>query len=75
MGGQAGEWPDEVIQGLDEIKQLDPVTGTNSITVHVTYSWSTTKSSFEAGWTFLNAARQPLLGASARRVNVSAMGR
>ena len=66
----ANEWPDEVIQGLDQIKQLDPITGINSITLHVSWKWDTADAAFEPGWVFLNAARQPLLGASVRRTNL-----
>jgi putative ATP-dependent endonuclease of OLD family len=65
-----GEWPDEVVQGLDHIKQVDAITGINSITLLVTWKWNRTDSAFEPGWVFLNAARQPLLGPSVRRTNL-----
>src|SRR5688500_3441862 len=43
----AGEWHEDVIQGLDEIKQLDPVRGTNSVTLHVTWKWNQAASACE----------------------------
>lgn len=67
---QAGEWPEEIQQDLDEIVQTDPVAGTNSITLRVSCAWSAADGSFEPAWAFLNAARQPLVGGSARRLNL-----
>jgi putative ATP-dependent endonuclease of the OLD family len=66
----AGEWPDEMQQSLEEISQTDPVTGKSSITLNVQCSWSEPDGCFQPAWTFLNAARQPLVGGSARRVNL-----
>lgn len=66
----AGEWPDEMQQALDEISQSDPVTGKSSITLNVQYAWSEPAGCFQPIWTFLNKARQPLVGGSARRVNL-----
>ena len=66
----AGEWPDEVQQALDEIVQPDPVTGRSSITLRVSCAWSAADGCFQPQWAFLNAARQPLIGASARRMNL-----
>jgi putative ATP-dependent endonuclease of OLD family len=65
-----GEWPDGMQQALDEISQSDPVTGKNSITLNVSCAWSEQDGCFQPTWTFLNAARQPLVGGSARRVNL-----
>lgn len=65
-----GEWPDEVQQALEEISQTDPVTGKNSITLNVSCAWSDSDGCFQPAWTFLNAARQPLVGGSARRINL-----
>ena len=64
-----GEWPDEVHQALEDIVQDDPVTGRSSVTLRVNCAWSAADRCFEPAWVFLNAARQPLVGASARRVN------
>src|SRR5258708_27654575 len=33
--GVANEWPDEIVQALDEIVQTDPVTGIDSVTLQV----------------------------------------
>jgi putative ATP-dependent endonuclease of OLD family len=67
---KAGEWPDELQQGLDEIVQVDPVTGLSFISLRVTCAWNATSESYEPTWVFLNAARTPLVGASARRINL-----
>jgi putative ATP-dependent endonuclease of OLD family len=67
---QAGEWPQEVQHAIDEISQTDPVTGKTSVTLNVRCAWNAAEGSFEPGWAFLNAARQPLIAASARRLNL-----
>ena len=66
----AGEWPDELQQALEDIIQDDLATGKSSVTLRVTCAWSAADACFQPVWTFLNAARQPLVGASARRVNL-----
>lgn len=66
----AGDWPADMQQALSQIVQTDPITGRNSITLRAICAWSATDSSFQPAWMFLNAARQPLLGASARRLNL-----
>jgi putative ATP-dependent endonuclease of OLD family len=65
-----GEWPDELQQGLDEIVQADPSTGRSFVNLRVTCAWNPTTESFEPTWIFLNAARSPLVGTSARRTNL-----
>jgi putative ATP-dependent endonuclease of OLD family len=65
-----GEWPEELQQGLDEIVQADPATGRSFVSLRVTCAWSQASESFEPAWTFLNAARTPLIGPSARRTNL-----
>lgn len=67
---QPGEWPEDVQQALDEIIQTDPVTGRDSITLLASCAWSAGDACFQPAWAFLNAARQPLIGASARRMNL-----
>ena len=67
---EAGEWPDGVIQDLTEIIQLDPVSGKNFVILAATCSWNDAEKSFLPAWTFLNAARAPLVGGSARRTNL-----
>ncbi|HUZ96642.1 MAG TPA: AAA family ATPase [Edaphobacter sp.] len=64
------EWPDEIVQAVDEIVQTDPTTGKNSITLRVTCAWSAAEGCFQPAWAFLNAARQPLIAGSARRLNL-----
>jgi putative ATP-dependent endonuclease of OLD family len=66
----AGEWPDGMQQSLDDISQTDPVTGKSSITLNVQCAWSEPDGCFQPTWTFLNAARKPLVGGSAKRVNL-----
>ena len=65
-----GEWPDEIVQAVDEIVQTDPVTGKNSITLRVSCAWSAAEGCFQPAWAFLNVARQPLIAGSARRLNL-----
>jgi putative ATP-dependent endonuclease of OLD family len=65
-----GDWPDELQQDLDEIIQTDPLIGRASITLQVRFAWSAPDSSFLPAWIFLNAARAPLVGNSARRTNL-----
>ena len=67
---ELGEWPDGVHQALEQIVQLDPVTGKSSITLHASWAWNAAESAFQPGWSFLNAARQPLIAGSARRLNL-----
>jgi len=66
----AGDWPDEIQQALDQIIQSDPVTGKSSITLQARCAWSVAEGCFQPGWAFLNAARQPLIAGSARRLNL-----
>src|SRR6185369_3237992 len=64
-----GEWPEEINQGLDEITQVDR-SGITSVTLQTVCRWDATTSTYEPSWTFLNAARQSLIGSSARRLNL-----
>jgi putative ATP-dependent endonuclease of the OLD family len=66
----AGEWPDALQQDLDDIIQTDPTTGRAFITVQASCAWSAADASFQPAWVFLNAARAPLVGHSARRTNL-----
>ncbi|VIO79124.1 ATP-dependent nuclease [Bradyrhizobium ivorense] len=65
-----GEWPEALQQELDDIVQVDPVTGRSFISLRVTCAWNATTESFEPAWNFLNAARAPLIAQSARRINL-----
>jgi putative ATP-dependent endonuclease of OLD family len=64
------EWSDELVQDLDQLVQTDPVSGRNSIGLRVSCAWNATDGSYQPVWEFLNAARQALVGASARRANL-----
>lgn len=66
----AGEWPDAVQQDLDEIIQTDPVTDRAFVSLLVSCSWDEADACFQPSWAFLNAARAPLVGQSARRTNL-----
>ena len=63
-------WPDSIVQDLVSMVQVDPATGIRSIALRARCAWSEDSASFEPSWEFLNAARQPLAGAGARRVNL-----
>lgn len=65
-----GEWPDALQQDLDEIIQTDPATGRSFISLSASCAWSNAEACFQPAWAFLNAARAPLAGHSARRINL-----
>lgn len=65
-----GEWSDAIQQDLDEISQTDPVSGLTSVVLRVTCAWAAAEEAYVPTWQFLNAARQPLRGGSARRTNL-----
>ena len=67
---EPGEWPDALSQHLDQIIQMELGTGVRSIALRARWSWSEDSAAFEPSWEFLNAARQPLAGGGARRVNL-----
>ena len=64
------EWPDGIAEDLDQIVQLDPNTGQRSIALRTRWGWNDESGAFEPTWEFLNAAREPLVGRGARRVNL-----
>src|SRR5437667_3146352 len=41
------EWPDEIIQAVDEIVQTDPITRRNSISLRVSCAWSAADGCFQ----------------------------
>ncbi|RTL85751.1 MAG: DUF2813 domain-containing protein [Hyphomicrobiales bacterium] len=67
---EAGEWPDSLQQDLDDIVQTDPATGRSFITLQSSCRWDAAEGCFQPSWVFLNAARAPLAGHSARRTNL-----
>lgn len=66
----AGEWSDALQQDLDEIAQTDPTTGKTFIILRASCVWNEAEGNFEPSWVFLNAGRAPLVGGSARRMNL-----
>lgn len=67
---EAGEWPEALQQDLDDIAQTDPTTGKSFIILRASCAWNVAEGAFLPAWTFLNAARAPLVGQSARRTNL-----
>ena len=67
---EAGEWPEAVRQDLVQVLKVDPVSGKNSITLRVECAWDSSTGALETSWHFLNVEREPLSGASARRLNL-----
>ena len=65
-----GEWPNAVSEDLDQIVRLDLDTGLRAIALRTRCAWSEESGAFEPSWEFLNAAREPFAGRSARRVNL-----
>jgi len=66
----ANEWPEDLHGELEDIIQLDPVTGRASIIMRVSCSWEAAEESFVPRWEFLNVERNPLAGRGARAVNL-----
>jgi len=56
--------------GLEEIYQLDPVTGKNFISLRASCAWSPADKCFLPSWDFLNAARAEMVGRGARRTKL-----
>ena len=67
---EPGEWPDDIADDLDQIVQVDLHTGLRSIALRTRCAWSEESGAFEPSWEFLNAAREPLTGRGARRINL-----
>ncbi len=66
----ASEWPEDLHGELEDIIQLDPVSGRASIIMRVSCSWDAAEESFVPRWEFLNVHRNPLVGRGARAVNL-----
>lgn len=68
---EPGEWPAAIFEDLADIVQVD-ISSTNrrSVALRTRYAWSEEAGDFEPSWEFLDAKRQPLVGRSARRVNL-----
>ena len=66
----ANEWPEDLQGELEDIIQIDPMTGRASIIMRVSCSWDAAEESFVPRWEFLNVDRNPLAGRGARAVNL-----
>lgn len=66
----AGEWPEDLQAELEDIIQLDPVSGQASIILRVSCAWDGAAGSYVPRWEFLNVARTPLVGRAARAINL-----
>jgi len=64
------EWPDELIQDLESVLYLDPVSEKHSINLRVTCKWDENEGKFVPTWEWLNTARQALSGKSAKQTNL-----
>jgi putative ATP-dependent endonuclease of the OLD family len=67
----AGEWPQPMVDDLNDIIRTDPHTGANSICMQVTCSFESVTKSVEPVWQFLNDEGKPFSGAGARNQNLS----
>ena len=67
---EPGEWPAAISEDLADIVQVDLSTNRRSVALRTRYAWSEEAVDFEPSWEFLDAKRQPLVGRSARRVNL-----
>lgn len=67
---EPGDWPDAVTEDLGDIIQIDPFSDRRWVTLRVQWSWNEDADAFEPTWDFLDAKRDPLVGRSARRVNL-----
>ncbi|MDR3485703.1 MAG: AAA family ATPase [Bradyrhizobium sp.] len=63
------EWSNELQASLDDVIQIDAVTGRSIIILNVTCGINSMTGVLEARWEFLNADRQPLTGKGARSTN------
>ena len=66
----AGEWPSDLQTALDDIVQLNPVSGCSTIILRVTCTMDATTGNLEPQWQFLTLERKPVTGRGARSVNL-----
>ena len=67
---ESEKWSDGITEDLHQIVQINPETEMRSISLRTRYAWNKEADAFESTWEFLNAAREPLAGRGARRVNL-----
>ena len=65
-----GEWAAAISEDLADIIQVDLNTNRRSVALRTRYVWSEDTGAYEPSWEFLDAKREPLVGRSARRVNL-----
>lgn len=64
------EWSDDLQNALDDIIQIDPLTGRSIIILNVTCGISAANGALDPKWEFFNIDRQPLTGKGARSTNL-----
>ncbi len=64
---ELGEWPDEITGSLHNVLQVDPLSGRNSITLRVTYSFNLLEKKYEPGWSYIDINGDRLGNANAKR--------
>lgn len=67
---EPGEWPEDLVNELEDITQTDPFSGRSSILMRVSCSWDAGEESYVPRWEFLNVERKPLAGRGARAINL-----
>lgn len=68
---ESGEWPQGLVDDLNEIVRTDPNAGTNSIHMQVRCTFEDVTGSVEPVWEFLNEDGDPFSGAGSRNQNLS----
>lgn len=66
-----GEWPDEVVQALQDIVQLDPIEDLHSIYMRCINQYNDKTKMFESGWQFLSISGDVLTGKAANPAYVA----
>ncbi len=67
---EPGEWPAAISEDLADIVQVDLNTDRRSVALRTRWVWSEEAGAFQPSWEFLDAKREPLVGRSARGVNL-----
>lgn len=65
------EWPEPLVQDLNEIVQTEPVEDLDSIGLRVSCRYDTTLKNFIPKWEFLTLDGQPLVGKGANHTNLT----
>ncbi|OQY11642.1 MAG: hypothetical protein B6I30_06410 [Desulfobacteraceae bacterium 4572_187] len=65
------EWPDSVMQALNEVFQTDPILDIDAIGLRLTSKYDETAKEMATKWEFLNMDGQPLGGKGARPTNLT----